>query len=121
MKSVQTRPVLRPWMADIFDSAYVPDRAERTDPLVSPANKADTADLTGIAPALVITAELDLLQEEGARYAERLAEVGALALPGQPGMWERPGTLTLFHAPGTGPVAQRVGGWRVRSWTSPRT
>ena len=72
------KPTLRPWMADIFDSAYVPDRAERTDPLVSPANKADTADLTGIAPALVITAELDLLQEEGARYAERLAKVGAL-------------------------------------------
>jgi len=44
-------------MADIFDSAYVPDRAKRTDPLV--------------------TAELDLLQEEGDRYAERLAEVGA--------------------------------------------
>ena len=77
-RAATERPVLRPWMADIFDSAYVPDPAERTDPLVSPANKADTADLTGIAPALVITAELDLLQQEGARYAERLAGVGAL-------------------------------------------
>lgn len=77
-RAAAERPTLRPWMADIFDSAYVPDRTKRTDPLVSPANKADTADLTGIAPALVITAELDLLQKEGARYAERLAEVGAL-------------------------------------------
>jgi acetyl esterase len=72
------KPVLRPWMADVFDSAYVPDKRHRTDPLVSPAHASDTADLTGIAPALVITAELDLLYAEGKRYAERLASVNAL-------------------------------------------
>jgi acetyl esterase len=77
-KAAAVKPVLRPWMADVFDSAYVPDKRRRTDPLVSPAHASDTADLTGIAPALVITAELDLLYEEGKRYAERLASVNAL-------------------------------------------
>lgn len=78
-KSAATaRPILKPWMADVFDSSYVPNKRQRTDPLVSPAHSSDTADLTGIAPALVITAELDLLYAEGRRYAERLASVGAL-------------------------------------------
>jgi len=77
-RAAAAKPVLRPWMGDIFDSAYVPDKERRTDPLVSPAHRSDTADLTGIAPALVITAELDLLHEEGKRYAERLDAVNAL-------------------------------------------
>lgn len=72
------KPVLRPWMAEVFDGSYVPDPTQRADPLVSPAHEADTADLTGIAPALVITAELDLLRAEGDRYAERLRQSGAL-------------------------------------------
>ena len=72
------RPMLRPWMAEVFDGSYVPDPRQRADRLVSPANPADTADLTGIAPAMVITAELDLLRDEGDRYAERLRQAGAL-------------------------------------------
>ncbi|QQM43722.1 alpha/beta hydrolase [Streptomyces liliifuscus] len=72
------KPVLRPWMADVFDSAYVPDPRRRTDRLVSPAHPSDTADLTGIAPAFVVTAEYDLLRAEGVRYAERLRGAGAL-------------------------------------------
>jgi acetyl esterase len=71
-------PLLRPWMGEIFDSAYVPNKAERYDRLVSPANPRDTTDLTGIAPAVVITAAHDLLRAEGSRYAERLRAVGAL-------------------------------------------
>ena len=78
-RAVIAKPVLRPWMADIFDNAYVPDARQRTDRLVSPANPADTADLTGIAPAVVLTPENDLLRLEGVRYADRLAKVGALA------------------------------------------
>jgi len=77
-RAVAARPMLRPWMAEVFDGSYVPDPRQRTDRLVSPANPADTADLTGIAPALVITAELDLLRDEGDRYAERLRQAGAL-------------------------------------------
>jgi acetyl esterase len=77
-RSVIAKPMLRPWMGEIFDSAYVPDPGARTDRLVSPANPADTADLTGITPALVITPEFDLLHAEGQRYAQRLQEVDAL-------------------------------------------
>lgn len=72
------RPVLRPWMAEIFDNSYVPNSQDRFDRLVSPANPADDVDLTGIAPALVITAAFDLLKAEGARYADRLQRAGAL-------------------------------------------
>ncbi|NUT29048.1 MAG: alpha/beta hydrolase [Streptomyces sp.] len=77
-RAATAKPMLRPWMADVFDSSYVPDVKRRADPLVSPAHPSDTADLTGIAPALVITAEYDLLRGEGERYAERLRGVGAL-------------------------------------------
>ncbi|MDX3638536.1 alpha/beta hydrolase fold domain-containing protein [Streptomyces sp. MB09-02B] len=77
-RSVIAKPLLRPWMADIFDTSYVPDPALRGDPLVSPAHPSDTADLTGIAPAVVITPEHELLRAEGTRYAERLRGAGAL-------------------------------------------
>ncbi|MEW2401140.1 alpha/beta hydrolase [Streptomyces sp. NPDC046862] len=72
------KPMLRPWLGDIFDSAYVPDPRRRSDRLISPAGAADSTDLTGIAPALVITAAYDLLRAEGTRYAERLDKAGAL-------------------------------------------
>ena len=58
--------------------AYIPDQSERFDPLASPANPADTTDLTGIAPALVVTPDLDLLHSEALRYADRLRKIGAL-------------------------------------------
>ena len=83
--AVADRPMLRPWMAEVFDGSYVPDPRQRPDRLVSPANPADTADLTGIAPALVITAELDLLRDEGDRYAERLGRRRAGPAPRGPG------------------------------------
>ncbi|MGW4867853.1 alpha/beta hydrolase [Streptomyces chartreusis] len=72
------KPMLRPWMADVFDTSYVPDVHRRADRLVSPAHPSDTADLKGIAAALLITAEYDLLRAEGERYAERLRQAGAL-------------------------------------------
>ena len=72
------KPKLRPWMAEVFDGSYVPDPHDRLDPLVSPANPADTADLHDIAPAIVITAALDLLRAEAMQYADRLREAGAL-------------------------------------------
>lgn len=76
--SKAAKPMLRPWMGDIFNTAYLPDARQRADRLASPARAADTADLSGIAPALIITAELDLLRAEGVRYAERLRKAGAL-------------------------------------------
>jgi len=77
-RSAIAKPLLRPWMGEVFDTAYAPDPATRADPLLSPANTEDTADLTGIAPALVITPANDRLHAEGARYAERLRKAGAL-------------------------------------------
>jgi acetyl esterase len=76
--SAIAKPMLRPWMGEVFDTSYVPDPTDRADRLVSPAGVADTADLTGIAPAIVIAAENDILRDEARRYADRLDEVGSL-------------------------------------------
>ncbi|MFF4135590.1 alpha/beta hydrolase fold domain-containing protein [Streptomyces mirabilis] len=43
-----------------------------------PQRAADTADPKGIAPALLVTAEYDLLKAEAVRYAERLRRAGTL-------------------------------------------
>jgi acetyl esterase len=70
---------MKPWMGEVFDTAYIPDPAQRRDRLASPA-WGDNADGTaGIAPALVVTAEHDRLRDEASRYAEKLHAVGALA------------------------------------------
>ncbi|GAB4086043.1 alpha/beta hydrolase [Myceligenerans cantabricum] len=74
------KPLLRPWMGDLFDAAYVPDAALRADRLVSPAAPSDRADLTGIAPAVVIACEHDILRAEARRYADRLGSAGALVV-----------------------------------------
>lgn len=56
-----------------FNAFYVESGADPDDPRVSPIKRAD---LTGQAPALVITAEHDPLRDEGEVYARRLAEAG---------------------------------------------
>jgi acetyl esterase len=74
-----SKAVLQPWMGEVFDTAYIPDRAQRRDRLASPAWGTNADDITGIAPALVVTAEFDRLRDEGKRYADKLDAAGSLA------------------------------------------
>jgi acetyl esterase len=52
---------------------YLNDRSESTNPLVSPLLAPDLADLP---PAFIVTAQYDVLRDEGDAYANRLAKAG---------------------------------------------
>lgn len=47
--------------------------ADRSDPRIAPVR---AGDLTGLAPATIVTAEYDILRDEGERYAEVLRAAG---------------------------------------------
>ncbi len=58
-----------------FWSQYLPDPSLRSQPMASPLH-APLAELSQIAPAVIVTAECDVLRDEGELYAHRLAEAG---------------------------------------------
>ncbi|MER5688160.1 alpha/beta hydrolase [Streptomyces sp. NPDC002205] len=59
-----------------FNAFYIDSGADPADPVVSPIKRVD---LTGLPPALIVTAEHDPLRDEGELYGRRLREAGVEA------------------------------------------
>jgi acetyl esterase len=65
------KQVLSVELTAFFKHVYAPCPEDWTNPLASPLL---AEDLTGLAPVLIITAEYDLLREDGNAYAEKLRQ-----------------------------------------------
>jgi acetyl esterase len=77
-----------------FVEQWIPDPARRADPAVSPVH----ADLSGLPPAMIATAEHDPLRDEGRALAGRIGAGGADVR-----YWPHPGLVHGFL--GLGPLS----------------
>ncbi len=72
-----------PWLTkkamEWFWEAYTPDKSIRDDLYISPL-QAEETQLTGLPPTLIITAENDVLRDEGEAYARKLDSAGVEVL-----------------------------------------
>jgi acetyl esterase len=68
-----------PWLTKAamqwFWDQYLPNHSERSAPTASPL-RASLEQLTGVPPALIITAEHDVLRDEGEAYGRKLMQAG---------------------------------------------
>lgn len=91
--------VTRPMMVWIRNN-YLPNPEDWTNPLASPFL---ASDLSGLPPALIITAEYDPLRDEGEAYGKRLKEAGVSVKVSRyegmihdfPDLFEEPGKQAL--------------------------
>jgi len=87
-----------------FWDHYAPDAAHRSEPDASPLK---ATDLSGLPPALVFTAEYDVLRDEGEAYAARLEQAGVhvdhTRVEGQ-----MHGFFTLLMVPGHDEAIDRI-------------
>ncbi|MCJ2374439.1 alpha/beta hydrolase [Pseudomonas sp. RGM 3321] len=71
-------PVVSARVSEIINTVYIPNAADRASSLASPVHGSNADGIGGIAPAFVVTAEFDLLHDEGVAYANKLRNAGAL-------------------------------------------
>ncbi|WP_026462315.1 alpha/beta hydrolase [Adhaeribacter aquaticus] len=72
MENANSKP-LNAAMMKWFFRHYLGNEADGNQPYVSPLQ---APDISGLPPALVITAELDVLRDEGEQYAQKLQAAG---------------------------------------------
>jgi acetyl esterase len=96
-----------------FYDQYIPDRSRRRDPDFAPIH---APDLAASPPTLILTAEHDILTEQGERYGRKLAEAGVqVEIRRYPGMIHGFLTKEDFAATSAGDANQEIAAFVTRT------